>query len=884
MKYQAFISYRHSEHSREHAVALESAVKRYARPLYRWPPRVFRDETQIPAGQSLPEAISGAIENSEYLIYIASVEAAGSPWVTDEISQWVGEHARRRRTIVYWIADDVVFRGKEIDWGASNALPAELKPIGPSPLVVDARWAVTAEQMDLRNERFRKQVNSIVARLRGVRPEELEGEEIRVFRRNRRIWIGLGAAVTALAIVATVLGLIVRSQRDSARREATANSWATRAFQIAATDHTRGLNAMYRAYRHAPNAGIERSLFQWFGEREFYVRRYDHPGEGAGHACFSPKGDIVAVSHGDRVTLRRVDGPPLATIEPKNQAITGLAFDPEGERILIGCFGGLAAIWSIEGVRERTLGGARAGGGRGPAMATGTLGRVDGLCWSSSGRHVLVWRDSGLVRIHDLEAGESRALFTDRRFVDAAFALDGRSIFVAAEETDSVWQIDLEGEEQRRWDEFGATLRCLAVTQGHLVTGHAEGNVVVHDLESPGVTSRQIWSDAAILSVAMSEDGRFLAGGDEKGRVVLWGTDGAPPILNEDHAGRVTAVDFSPNGDLWMTASVDEERVRIWSTAPRQRPEVRFQAERYELRCLALAPDDGRILTGGHDDSPRIWSPAGNLQLELEQHESGVTAAVFGPRGDRLVTTSSDGVAYLFSRDGDLIVKTEKTNGMNSVAQDLEGGWFVTSGLFDGAIEWNTEGEEVRRFELGDVRIESIAIHPETDTVAFGTGEGELVLVERAGSIQHRIMAHSGPIYDVAFSVDGASVLTGSWDRTAKLWSTEGGSLVRSFEGGHESYVHGIAFQPGTGRVATAGLDGVAHIWSKEGYPIRTVRHWREDFVRLAFSPDGQRLVTGLREGEVEIWDADPRIDDYMSSGRVSRFSDSELGLGSEAR
>ena len=41
MKYQAFISYKHSEHSRKYALALEHALKKYAKPMLKPPIKIL---------------------------------------------------------------------------------------------------------------------------------------------------------------------------------------------------------------------------------------------------------------------------------------------------------------------------------------------------------------------------------------------------------------------------------------------------------------------------------------------------------------------------------------------------------------------------------------------------------------------------------------------------------------------------------------------------------------------------------------------------------------------------------------------------------------------------------------------------------------------------
>jgi len=78
MKYEAFISYRHAA-SREFAENLELALKAYAKPLWRPPIAIFRDEKYLKAGLDLPKMIKDALDQSKFLIYIASPEAQVRP-------------------------------------------------------------------------------------------------------------------------------------------------------------------------------------------------------------------------------------------------------------------------------------------------------------------------------------------------------------------------------------------------------------------------------------------------------------------------------------------------------------------------------------------------------------------------------------------------------------------------------------------------------------------------------------------------------------------------------------------------------------------------------------------------------------------------------------
>jgi hypothetical protein len=116
--------------------------------------------------------------------------------------------------------------------------------------------------------------------------------------------------------------------------------------------------------------------------------------------------------------------------------------------------------------------------------------------------------------------------------------------------------------------------------------------------------------------------------------------------------------------------------------------------------------------------------------------------------------------------------------------------------------------------------------------------------------------AQTGPIWAAAFAPDGGTLAMALDDGTVKIWDVKSERL-RATLNAHTGPVWAVAFTAAGKTLATASDDGTVKLWVwKEGtwHKDRVLEH--ETAVRpLAFAPDGQRLVTGGRNGRVILWD-----------------------------
>ena len=136
------------------------------------------------------------------------------------------------------------------------------------------------------------------------------------------------------------------------------------------------------------------------------------------------------------------------------------------------------------------------------------------------------------------------------------------------------------------------------------------------------------------------------------------------------------------------------------------------------------------------------------------------------------------------------------------------------------------------------------------------------------------LRGHKDVVWSATFSPDGKFVVTGSEDRTAKLWDVTAGVEIVTLRG-HYGGLHSVAFSPDGKLVVTASEDGTAKLWdASTGAEIADLRGHSGAVGSAAFSPDGKRVVTASG-GTSSIWDiaTGAEIVVMPGGGRTAAFS-----------
>ena len=431
--------------------------------------------------------------------------------------------------------------------------------------------------------------------------------------------------------------------------------------------------------------------------------------------------------------------------------------------------------------------------------------------------------------------------------------------------------------------ELGAPV-LAATARGHeVVAVTEEGEVMIVTPVDRAVVDT-FSTGARARGAAFADDGTSaITGSDGLVRVVSAG--GAVTTL----AGVSDAVAAAISPDATMVAVVQPGGVHLVEVATGR---TLYTYPHPGAQSAAISPDNRRVLTGGVDDTVRVWSGQSGRRVHvLTEHAGNAVGVAFSPDGKFVASASTDGTGRVWrTADWGLAsALTGHTNALKNVSFSADGEHVVTSGKDNTA--------RVSHAETGDELFVLSGHRGWVESAAFSGGAGSpIVTASQDESIR---------IWDGVFQPEltelarvGAPVTALAVDDLVTVWTSEGRKLVLDPATGDEvstesaprrkprrvpgpdgssatmrgrivivrqdgdaetltgprDRVTSAAFSPVGTLLATTSLDHVARIWSLPANElVRPLQH--NTAVRdAAFSPDGHWLVTAANRAT--LWAA----------------------------
>lgn len=311
--------------------------------------------------------------------------------------------------------------------------------------------------------------------------------------------------------------------------------------------------------------------------------------------AWSPDGQILASGSFDTtVRLWSADGKPLATLTGHTATVTGLAWSPDGTRLASGSWDHTIRLWSADGKPLATL--------------TGHTDAVTDLAWSPDGATLASASSDATIRLWSADGKPLATLFGhSRRVTRVAWSPDGQHLASASDDR-SVRLWSATGQSLAIMSDHTATVVSLAWSPDGQVLASGSGDKTVRLWSADGKALATLFGHggavAAVGTLAWSLDGQILASGSQDTTVRLWSADGKPLATLTGHTAAVAGVAWSPDG-LLLVSSSDDRTVRVWSREGK--PLAVLTGHTGNVGGVTWSPDGQTLATGSADRTIRLW-------------------------------------------------------------------------------------------------------------------------------------------------------------------------------------------------------------------------------------------------------------------------------------
>ena len=458
------------------------------------------------------------------------------------------------------------------------------------------------------------------------------------------------------------------------------------------------------------------------------------------------------------------------------------------------------------------------------------------------------------------------------------FALtpDDRSLLTASEDGElAVW--NLRSGEKTRTLRIATGLHALALSPDDRTAAvGVDGGIQLVDLPSGEVHAATGSFSGRPTWLLFSRDGDTLVSTNLDGTVTLWDVGSAAPRETlRGHSNSVQQPVFSPDGQTLYTVSHDGSAIAWDMTGERGlvRP-FRFTSDRRSA-----------IITAGYDGHPGEFSPDGRLiavglqgrgialldagdpthvRARLSETGGEVKSLAFSPDGRTLAASALGDVVTLWDVGSRSRVLHER---VNAVGVD----WV--------SVGFSPDGRTLAMTTGSDVRLVDAATGASLGETGAGVGkpafsaDGTMIATARGyeGGADVRDVATGASIasvdavpqveafdWTVALSRDGRTLAVGGTHSVVRLVDVRTGKLLHELDTGGAG-AFSLEFGPDGRTLAVSGFEAEVSLWDvATGTQIGPRLTAGSRRTLLDLSPDGRRLLMTLSNGEGAVWDIDP--------------------------
>ncbi|XP_043574109.1 notchless protein homolog 1 [Chiloscyllium plagiosum] len=368
----------------------------------------------------------------------------------------------------------------------------------------------------------------------------------------------------------------------------------------------------------------------------------------------------------------------------------------------------------------------------------------------------------------------------------------------------------------------------------------------------------------AVISVAFSPTGRYLASGSGDTTVRFWDlSTETSQFTCKGHKHWVLSIAWSPDGKT-LASGCKNSQIFLWD--PRTGKQIgkvlTGHSKWITYLCwepLHINPQCRYLASASKDCSVRIWDTMlGLCDKILTGHTQSVTCVKWG--GDGLIFSSSqDRTIKVWRAQDGVMCRTLQGHAhwVNTMALSTD--YVLRTGSFEPAeatIVPQDSDDSLEELKQKALQRYEQTRGQEQERLVSGSDDFTLFLWTPAESKKPvaRLTGHQALINEVCFSPDTRLIASASFDKSVKLWDSRTGKYLASLRG-HVSAVYQIAWSADSRLLASGSSDSTLKVWDVKTRKLSVDLPGHADEVfAVDWSPDGQRVASGGKDKVLRIW------------------------------